>query len=103
MVGRAGHPLSRRRGLTWNELTPQTWVIGPRGNVLRDRNSLLLLERGLEMPKQLLETSSLPVITSLLEISDMVAPLPTDVVRRYCDSGALVILPNRLELTFGAA
>jgi DNA-binding transcriptional LysR family regulator len=103
MVGRAGHPLSRRRGLTWNELTPQTWVIGPRGNVLRDRISLLLLERGLEMPKQLVETSSLPVITSLLEISDMVAPLPTDVVRRYCDSGALVILPIRLDLQLGPA
>ena len=103
MVGRAGHPLSRRRALTWNELTPQTWVIGPRGNVLRDRISLLLLERGLEMPKQLVETSSLPVITSLLEISDMVAPLPTDVVRRYCDSGALVILPIRLDLQLGPA
>jgi len=64
---------------------------------------LLLLERGLEMPKQLVETSSLPVITSLLEISDMVAPLPTDVVRRYCDSGALVILPIRLDVQLGPA
>jgi len=103
MVGRAGHPLWRKRGLTWNEIVPQTWVIGPRGNVLRDRISLLLVERGLEMPKQLVETSSLPVITSLLEISDMVAPLPTDVVRRHCDSGALVILPIRLDLQLGPA
>jgi DNA-binding transcriptional LysR family regulator len=43
------------------------------------------------------------VITSLLEISDMVAPLPTDVVRRYCDSGALVILPIHLDLQLGPA
>jgi DNA-binding transcriptional LysR family regulator len=103
MVARSGHPLSRKRGLSWNELVSQTWVIGPQGNVLRDRITLLLLELGLKMPKQLVESSSLPVITSLLEISDMIAPLPTDVIRRYCDAGTLAVLPIGLDLNLGPA
>ena len=103
MVARAGHPLARKRGLRWDALVPQTWVIPPPGNVMRDRLTLLLLEQGLEMPRQIVETSSLPVITSLLEISDMIAPLPEEVVRPYCTSGILTQLPIRLDLRLGPA
>jgi len=75
----------------------------PQGNVMRNCLTLLSLELHLAFPKQVVETASLPVITSLLQMSDMVAPLPKEVVRPYCDSGVLKLLPIRLDLRLGPA
>ncbi len=50
-----------------------------------------------------METAALPVIVSLLQMGDMVAPLPTEVVRPYCSSGLLTLLPIRLDLRLGPA
>ena len=43
------------------------------------------------------------IITSLLRMSEMVAPLATEVVRPYCDSGMLTMLPLKLDLRLGPA
>lgn len=103
VFARAGHPLCRKRGLTWDDLLLQTWVLPPQGNVMRDRLTLLFFEKGLEMPRQLVETSALPVITSLLEMSDMIAPLSKKVVQPYRQFGILKQLPIRLNLQLGPA
>jgi DNA-binding transcriptional LysR family regulator len=99
---RSTHSLARKRSLDLADIASQTWVLPPPGNVLRDRLTVLFLERGIELPKQVVETSALPAITSLLRISDMVAPLPVEVVRPDLDSGVLARLPVRLDLQLGA-
>jgi DNA-binding transcriptional LysR family regulator len=43
------------------------------------------------------------VITSLLHLSDMVAPLAKEVVQSYFASGMLRELPMRLDLRLGSA
>lgn len=103
MVARDGHPLARSRRLAWRDLTDQTWVLPPAGNVLRDELTRIFLEKGLSLPQYVVETSSLPIITNLLRMSDMIAPLAVEVVRPYCDAGVLALLPIRLELRLGAA
>lgn len=103
MVSRIQHPLARARRLAWDALVDQTWVLPPPGNVLRDELTRLLVEKGVDLPRHVVETSSLPIITNLLRMSDMVAPLAVEVVRPYCDSGVLTQLPIRLELRLGAA
>jgi DNA-binding transcriptional LysR family regulator len=103
MIARAGHPLTRKRRLELTALAGQAWVLPPTGNVLRDRLNVLFLQQGIEPPRQVVETSSLPVITSLLRISDMVAPLAIEVVRPYFDTGVLAPLRVRLDLRLGAA
>jgi DNA-binding transcriptional LysR family regulator len=104
MVARARHPLAGQRRLWWRDLALQTWVVPPQGNVLRSCLTLLFLEQDLAFPKQVVETAALPVIISLLEISDMVAPLPTEVARPHCGgSGPLALLPIRLDLRLGPA
>jgi DNA-binding transcriptional LysR family regulator len=40
----------------------------------------------------------LPTIASLMEQSDMIAPLPVELVQPYLDSGRMVVLPYDLGL-----
>ncbi len=75
----------------------------PSGNVLRDQLTRLLLEKGEALPQHVVETSALPLITNLLRMSDMVAPLAIEVVRPYCETGILKVLPIGLDLRLGAA
>jgi len=103
MIARTRHPLARGKSLDLADLTGQTWVLPPRGNVLRDRLTVLFLQKGIDLPRQVVETSALPVITSLLRISDMVAPLAIEVVRPYFETRLLIQLPLRLDLRLGAA
>lgn len=98
LFARVGHPLVKHRTLSWNELAPQTWILPPKGNVMRNQLTQLFLERHLALPTDVVESSSLPVITSLLQISDMIAPLAREPVRPYCIAGALEPLPFELDL-----
>lgn len=103
MYAHADHPLVRKRVLRLHDLVGQTWVLPPRGNVLRDRLTVLFLEQRLDLPMQVVETASLPVIISLLQMSEMVSVLPSEVVRPYCESGVLKKLPIKLDLRLGEA
>ena len=103
IYSRAEHALMRTRGLALRNLAGQTWVLPPKGNVLRDRLTMLFLAERLELPKQIVETSSLPVIVSLLQLSDMVSALPSEVVRPNCEWGELKQLPIKLDLRLGEA
>ena len=103
LIARTRHPLARRKSLELADLVGYTWILPPRGNVLRDHLSMLFLQKGIEFPHQVVETSALPVISSLLRISDMVAPLALEVVRPYFETRLLTRLPLRLDLRLGAA
>lgn len=103
IAARVDHRLARKRGLALRDLVHQTWIIPPPGNVMRDRLTQLFLEKRLDLPHQVVETAALPIITSLLRMSEMVAPLPTEVVRPYFEAGILTVLPLSLDLRLGAA
>jgi DNA-binding transcriptional LysR family regulator len=103
IVVRGDHPLARERSLSLADLATCTWVVPPPGNVMRDKLTMLFLQQGVWLPDQVVETLALPVITSLLRASDMVAPMAIDVVRPYFDTGMLARLPVRLDLELGAA
>ena len=51
------------------------------------------MQRGLQMPGKIVETSSLPMMTNLLRHTDMLVALPEEVVQHYCDAGLLKVLP----------
>jgi DNA-binding transcriptional LysR family regulator len=59
------------------------------------------LKAGLDPPGNVIETPSLPIILGLLENSDMIAPLATEVIHSYCAAGTLAILPLPLDLRLG--
>ena len=103
MYAGANHPLALKRSLSLKDLAEQSWVLPPRGNVLRERLSVLFVEQRMELPRKIVETASLPIIISLLQMSEMISALPSEVVRPYCESGALKQLPINLDLRLGEA
>lgn len=101
VVVRAGHPFTRRPDLTLADAAGQTWVLPPAGNVMRDRLNAEFLKAGCDPPGNVIETPSLPVIVSLLKCSEMLAPLASEVIRPYCETGELAMLPLPLDLRLG--
>jgi DNA-binding transcriptional LysR family regulator len=98
---RAGHPLAGRTDCTLAQTLDYTWVLPPAGNIMRDRLNTEFLKAGLDPPAKVIETPSLPIILGLLENSDMIAPLATEVIHSYCAAGTLAILPLPLDLRLG--
>ena len=98
LIVRAGHPLAGRQDLTLAEVGQQGWILPPTGSILRDRLTAMFLSQGLEPPSETVETLALPVIANLLIGSDMVVPLPQELVAPYLQTGLLVILPLELGL-----
>lgn len=98
LLVRAGHPLLARTGVDLRELAGQAWIVPPEDSILRDRIAALFLAQGLEQPAETVTASALPVIAALLARSEMVAPLPVELVQPYLDSGLLAALPFDLQL-----
>ncbi|MGO4378311.1 LysR substrate-binding domain-containing protein [Pseudoduganella sp. RAF53_2] len=98
LIARSGHPLADRKDLTLEDLAHASWIMPPSGSILRDRLTSMFLSQGLDQPAETVETASLPVITSLLARSDMIVPLPQQVVEPYIKFGELAVLPFDLGL-----
>ena len=96
-----GHPLSGRRNLRLDDLVDQAWVLPPPGSLVRDRMVSIFTDRGLRLPANLVQTNSHPVITSLLRMTNMIAPLPREAVQPECDRGDLTVLMEDIGLMIG--
>jgi DNA-binding transcriptional LysR family regulator len=98
LIVRNDHPLLARNGLTLAELARLGWIVPPAGSIVRDRITSLFLSQGMEQPAETVSSMSIPFVTSLLMDSDMVAPLPLELVQPYLNSGLLAVLPFDLNL-----
>jgi DNA-binding transcriptional LysR family regulator len=101
-IAGAHHPLAGRGDATLEELIWQPWILPAPGSLVRDQLVTTILRRGLPMPKNIVETTSMPLITSLLRTTNMVAPLPVDCVRAYCEAGILTVLIRHLGVELGS-
>ncbi len=63
------------------------WIVPPAGSVLRHRFDLMFSEAGLAPPSQLIETASLLFVTKMLQQTDFIAVVPTEVARYYATYG----------------
>ena len=102
IIAGAQHPLAGRKDLQLEDLIGQPWILPPAGSLLRDRVATKLLEQGLQLPTNIVETASLPLITALLQQSNMIAALPQESVQAACRAGHLAILVGNLTLGVGA-
>jgi len=102
IIASAKHPLAARKGLQLEDLIEQPWILPPPGSLVRERLIALYAQRGWSLPANIVEAVALPVITPLLQQSEMVVALPEEVVLPYCDAGILSVLVRNLPLGVGA-
>jgi DNA-binding transcriptional LysR family regulator len=95
-VARPGHPLFSGATPTLQDVVDSGWILSPPGSVLRHRFDLMFQEDGLHAPANVIETASLMFTTKMLQQSDMLSVVATDVARYYADHGMLAILPMAL-------
>ena len=101
LIAGAQHPLAGRRNLHLEDLTDQSWILPTTGSVLRNSLVARFLARGLPVPGNVVETSSMPVITSLLRTTNMVVVLPETAVQSYCQAGLLTVLIKDVGVDIG--
>lgn len=92
-VVRPQHPLLTRQDLNLQALVGASWVLSPRGSILRHRFDMLFRRLDLEPPANVVETTAMPVIQGLLQQTDSIHVMPLDVARYHVQSGELAILP----------
>ena len=96
-VVRTDHPLVQHTTLTLAMLRDIGWVVPPMGSILRHRFELMFQRASLRPPVRVVESSAPLFITKLLECSDMVAVLATDVANYYAGHGMVKILPLSMQ------
>lgn len=102
IIARAAHPLAQKQGLAIEDLLECGWILVGPGSLARGRLDSMLVERGLAYPKNVVETSALPVTIALLQVTDMISMLPEQAVVPYCEFGLLTILPINLGVKMDA-
>ncbi|MEO8120524.1 MAG: LysR family transcriptional regulator [Rhodoferax sp.] len=101
-VARPGHPLFSGPTPGLRDIAQAGWIVPPAGSVLRHRFDLMFQEDGLQAPTNVIETASLMFTTKMLQQSDMLSVVATDVARYYADHGLLAILPMALPCQMDA-
>jgi len=102
VIASANHPLAIRPQLRLEDLIEQPWIVPPAGSLVRDRLADMLVQHGLSLPGNVVESQCLPVVTALLQQSNMLAILPEEAVEPYCTAGILAVLVRNLPLSVGA-
>jgi len=101
IIASAEHPLAKRRDVDLEDLADQHWILPPEGDLVRERLFSLFIQRGLAPPINIVETLSLPVMTSLLQQGDYVAALPEQAVESCRKAGILEVILWNLPLAIG--
>lgn len=96
VVARIGHPLAERGRLSLHELASAPWIMPPPGSILRQRFDQQFHNAGLEPPGDVVDTSEIVLITSMLQMSDALNVMSADVALRYQELGLLTVLPIEL-------
>jgi DNA-binding transcriptional LysR family regulator len=95
-VARPQHPLRLRKELTLSELATCGWILSPRGSILRHRFDMMFRRAHLEPPANVIESTVMTLVTSLLQQTDFLHVMPLDVARFYVQSGQMALLPITL-------
>ena len=95
-VARVGHPLHSAANLQLSDISEAGWILAPKGSILRYRCDQMFHKAGLKPPINVVDTTAILVITSLLQQTDFLHPMPVEVARYYEQAGLLAILPIEL-------
>jgi len=89
---RNGHPLARKRRLTWDELVRWPWVLQMLSSPARVLLEGEFARAGVAGPGDAIECSSIFATLQLVQSSDAIAMLPESVLRDHVGAGLLTAL-----------
>jgi len=95
-VARVGHPLQSATALSLKDIVDMPWIMAPKGSILRSRCDQMFRSSGLAPPTNVVDTTAILVITSLLQQTDFLYAMPTEVARYYAQARLIDILPIEL-------
>lgn len=98
VVCRPGHALAEFRNITMLQLMNEPWIIAPQGSAIRFKFDLMVQELNMPQPVYMIETSSLLFTTKMMQHSDMLTIMGSDVASYYQSHAMACILP--VELPF---
>ncbi|WP_025119686.1 MULTISPECIES: LysR family transcriptional regulator [unclassified Serratia (in: enterobacteria)] len=97
-VARTQHPLASRSSIAWEELMAYRWIVWPSGTPIRVSIDNALVEQGVMLPSDHIESASMSVTLGMTQNSEMISILSWRLAARYAAQGQLTILPlPRLE------
>ena len=102
IVSRVGHPLLAKENLQLKDIVACPWILPPNGSILRHRFDIMFLRAGLETPTNVVDTTSLLLVTSLLQQTDTLHVIPVEVAQYFTSLNALAVLPIELPCKMDA-
>jgi len=102
VVARVGHPLLSRKNLQLQDIVNYPWILPPNGSILRHRFDLMFLRAGMDVPNNVVDTTSLLLVTSLLQQTDSLHVIPVEVAQYFTSLNAVSILPMELPCKMDA-
>jgi DNA-binding transcriptional LysR family regulator len=92
------HPLARRKRVGWSELAGFEWILPPLQAPVRHAIEAQFAAVRVAPPTARITSTSILTNRALVENSALLAVIPEATARYYAGTGALVILPVRLEI-----
>jgi len=86
------HPLAKCATLGWDDLGNFPWIVWPIGTPIRLSLDNTLVNNGVILPENTIESSSLNVTINLLQSSNMISILSLRLAKHYASQGHLAIL-----------
>nr|WP_201279286.1 LysR family transcriptional regulator [Cedecea colo] len=95
-VARPDHPLATKPQLKWADLAAWRWIVWPTGTPIRQSIDNALVDNGVMLPENAIESASMNVTSILLQSSDMISILSLRLAQQYARQRQLAILnlPN---------
>lgn len=97
MVARSRHPLMAHTKLQWKDLMAYRWLLWPKGTPIRNSLEAALTSAGLPVPADHIESNSVTINLTLLNITNMIGVASHRSALRLSQVSGLAILPIRLS------
>jgi DNA-binding transcriptional LysR family regulator len=101
-VVRPGHALLDAKDLRLEDIAGKPWILPPPGSILRHRFDMMFRRAGLPPPVNVVDTTALLLITTLLQQTDSLHVMPQEVAQYYASLNVMRILPIELPCKMDA-
>ncbi|MDT4321640.1 LysR family transcriptional regulator [Klebsiella aerogenes] len=91
-VARPDHPLASMPRLSWADFAAWRWIVWPTGTPIRQSIDNALVDNGVMLPENTIESASMNVTSNLLQSSDMISILSLRLAQHYAEHRQLTIL-----------